>query len=209
MPAADPMSTQVPEQMGTAQFDPAKLADIHLPEAIDLWPVAHGWWILLALMILAIFLTLFLKKARPVKSPRSGKKLKSQALDELMSIKEDYITHNRPQEAVKKLSIFLRRYALSLYQRDNVASLTDEHWLNLLDQMFDQLPSDTQSDNKQFSQKFSELLTRIPYQPSHKSVDTELLSQLFETSKKLVEMHASDAAQDMQQKIIPQGPEHV
>ena len=75
MPASVPMSTQVPAQMGIPQFDPSKLADIHLPEAIGFWPVAPGWWIVLALMILAIFLIVFLKKAKPAKTSRSGKKL--------------------------------------------------------------------------------------------------------------------------------------
>ena len=121
---------------------------------------------------------------RAGKTSRTGKELKSQAMGELMLIHEAYKTHDTPHEAVKQLSIFLRRYALSLYQRDNVASLTDTEWLNFLDQMPEQ-----QSNSRPFSQKFSELLTTVPYQPAHKPIDTQLLSELFKISKTLVESH--------------------
>ena len=186
--AAAPMAAA---PMSDSAFDPAKLADIHLPEVISFWPIAPGWWILLVLFILSILLIIFFKKMRAGKTSRTGKKLKSQAMRELMMIHEAYKTQGTPQEAVKQLSIFLRRYALSLYQRDNVASLTDTEWLNFLDQMPEQ-----QSHSRPFSQKFSELLTTVPYQPAHKPIDTQLLSELFKISKVLVESHTRVDVQD-------------
>ena len=32
-----------------------QLKDIHLPGSPDLWPLALGWWLLLAIIVLALF----------------------------------------------------------------------------------------------------------------------------------------------------------
>ena len=166
----------------TPQFDPEKLADIHLPEAISYWPVAPGWWLLLALIILAVVIILLWRKnrsrVRAITPAQKIKLLKAQASQELKFINDDYKKHGLAHKTVKRLSVFLRRYALSLYPRDRVASLTDEQWLKLLDKL---------SYSELYSQKFSELLTTVPYQPEHNSIDTELLSQLFTASKRLLE----------------------
>jgi len=178
------MSTPI---ASTAQFDPAKLADIHLPGAINFWPIAPGWWILSALIIL-VLLIVFIRKARKSHTAPKGPDLKTQALNELRAIKSSYKEQGSAHKTVQQLSIFLRRYALSLYERDNVASLTDEQWLNLLDSLLDE-----QTEEKKFSQpftkNFSQLLTEAPYQSADSPVDPNLLAELFNLSETLVETH--------------------
>ena len=181
------MPTQSPTQ--AAQFDPAKLADIHLPDAVTFWPVAPGWWILLGIIIIFLLLIIYFIKRKPTIPAPTGKELKSQAMQELDAIRKNYESQANPHESVKKLSIFLRRYALSLYQRDNVASLTDEQWLRLLDEIIDHdstQGADSGFKESLFSNKFSALLTQAPYQSVHKPIDTQLLSELFTTSEILI-----------------------
>jgi len=179
----------VPPPMQGVQFDPTKLADIHLPESVSFWPLAPGWWILLGfVLILVALITYFIKRKPKIPAPTS-KELKSQAMIELESIKEDYESQAQPHETIKKLSVFLRRYALSLYQRDNIASLTDEEWLALLDELISIKPDTTNtshSDKGVFSNKFSTLLTQAPYQSTQKPIDNELLDDLLNTTDTLI-----------------------
>ncbi len=181
----------MPEAIET--FDPGKLADISLPEVITFWPVAPGWWILLGLIILLIIFTIYLVKRKPKKRLPTARQLKSQALKELASIREYYESQNNESqesnenshETVKKLSVFLRRYALSLYPREIVALLTDEQWLTLLDNL-------SESSDKPFSSKFSIMLTQAPYQSVHEPIDTQLLSELITTTEVMIKNSYKD-----------------
>lgn len=139
---------------------------------------------------------IYLIKRKPAIPAPTGKELKSQAMQELQAIRKNYesqlaaekTTQTIAQTAhktVQQLSIFLRRYALSINQRDNVASLTDEQWLTLLDKINGD-DSKADSENKPFSQQFSELLTQVPYQSDQVAIDTQLLTELFSASEVLV-----------------------
>ncbi len=179
----------VPPPMQGIQFDPTKLADIHLPESVSFWPLAPGWWILLVLVLILLTLIIYFIKRKPKIPAPTSNELKSQAMTELEYIKEDYESQAHPHETIKKLSVFLRRYALSLYQRDDVASLTDKEWLALLDELIIAKPgtnNSTQLEASIFSTKFSKLLTQAPYQSIQQPIDTELLSDLLNTSEILI-----------------------
>lgn len=169
-------------QIPAPQFDPQKLADIHLPENISQLPAGPGWWILLALLVLIVLLS-FLWKVRSnsyaYKQTQKLKQLKFQAIQELLLIKQNYKEYKTAHKVVQQMSVFLRRYALSLYPRHQVASLTDEQWLTILD---------TLSNTDHFSTKFSDLLLHVPYQAEQPPIDTELLSQLFHSAKALIEL---------------------
>ncbi len=178
--------------MPATQFDPTQLADIHLPESVSIWPIAHGWWILLGLFIfLCVLIFLFSKENKKTKHQISPKQLKNLALKELSVIEENYQADNNPHESVKQLSIFLRRFALSHYHREQVASLADEQWLALLDEIFDA------SHKKQiFTSEFSELLTKVPYQSTDTILDKETVNTLFTTTKKLVQNYSANHKQE-------------
>lgn len=168
--------------MPNAQFDPSQLADIHLPENIGIWPIAPGWWLLLALFILlCVLIFLFSKENKNIKKSLSPKQLRRLALKELTNIEKNYQFETNPHETVTQLSIFLRRFALSHYHREQVASLTEKKWLSVLDEMFNP------AKKKQvFSHDFTELLTEAPYQSHNTALDAELIKQLFNTAKTLV-----------------------
>lgn len=176
------MPTMPPATMATPQFDPQQLADIHLPDSISYWPIAPGWWIVAALMLILLIATLLWQKNRHsrrfLNHNQRVKLLKSQAQNELKAIYSDYKNHNNAHESTRQLSVFLRRYALSLYPREKIASVIDEQWLQQLDKL---------SGSDQYSKKFAQLLTAVPYQAEHKSIDKQLLSELFVAAKQLVQ----------------------
>jgi hypothetical protein len=59
-----------------------QLADIHTPTEVDWWPLAWGWWLLAAVILLAILgLALFLYKKYKFNGPRREAKLMLAHLD--------------------------------------------------------------------------------------------------------------------------------
>lgn len=58
--------------------DPLALKDIHLPEQISHYPIAYGWWILAALILLVIVIAII-----KIKKTASLNQLKKQALSQL------------------------------------------------------------------------------------------------------------------------------
>ncbi len=100
------------------------LRDIHLPDPVGGWPPAPGWWLLLigvlALIASAVGLWRFLRR-------KTTKKL---ALAELAAIAG---SDAAAREKVQALAILLRRTALSVYPREEVAGLVGTQWLEFLD----------------------------------------------------------------------------
>ena len=112
-------------------MDPlAELKDIHLPEIIGWWPPAIGWWLLLVLsLVLLLLVLLAIRKRRERLAPYRA------AMKEFDRITVDYRTHNDSIKLSQQLSILLRRIAISLMPRSEVAGLTGEMWLAYLDKL--------------------------------------------------------------------------
>ena len=101
------------------------LRDIHIPDAISWWPPAIGWWILAVLIPFCLYLMFKLYKRVTRKTAlKSAKKYFKTLRD------DQQLTQ---QEKLIALSSLMRRTAVSLYPRADVASLTGENWLNFLD----------------------------------------------------------------------------
>lgn len=112
-------------------MDPlAELKDIHLPELIGWWPPAIGWWLLLVLILGVLLLVLVsLRKRRERMAPYRA------AMKEFDRITKDYRTHRDSTKLSQQLSILLRRIAISIMPRSEVAGLTGEIWLEYLDKL--------------------------------------------------------------------------
>ncbi len=106
-------------------FSQIPLRDIHAPEAIGWWPLAPGWWVL---MLLVLILLLLLAKVirRKLKDPRLA------ALQELRSIEQNYREHQNNQQLLIDCNTLLKRLALTLHPRAQVASLSGNEWLDFL-----------------------------------------------------------------------------
>jgi len=121
------------------------LRDIHLPEPISWWPPAPGWWILLIVVPTLAFLLAWLWRWLRRKTPR---KLALQELESIVQGGQD------AQEKVRRIAILLRRTALSVYPREEVAGLAGEAWLAFLDGPL---------QDKGFSAGAGRLLIEAPY----------------------------------------------
>ena len=144
--------------------DPATLPlhDIHLPEPVSWWPLAPGWWILLLLIIVTVSLiTLFIQRRRNHRS--SAIYL---ARLELKRIKNEFDLDQDKSILVKELSELIRRLSISIFKRDEAASLTGQAWLEYLDQF---------TENKSFSRGVGRIFIEAPYQARPDYDSTELL----------------------------------
>jgi hypothetical protein len=129
--------------MPTTQLD---LKDIHLPEAISWWPPAVGWWLLAVLIpLFIVFLYWLYKRLTRKTAIKTAKK-------QLASIKQYSALDN--DKKLRELSMLLRRVAISVTPRTEVASLTGQQWLTFLDKSLADAP---------FSQGCGQLLASAPY----------------------------------------------
>ena len=97
------------------------LADLHLPTAPGFFPLAWGWWLIIALGLIILFFSIY-RLYKRIKKKRA-QKIALRALQHCQSIAE--------------INLLLKRTALSYYAKDEVASLTSGAWLRFLD---DKLP---------------------------------------------------------------------
>ena len=104
------------------------LRDLHLPEPVGWWPLAPGWWILLLLLaaLVAYGLTRWYQH-------RQRNAARRYALRTLSRYEAEYLEHRNPVVLGKQLSQLLRRGMLAYAERDEIAGLTGEDWLNWLD----------------------------------------------------------------------------
>ena len=101
------------------------LKDIHLPPEIGIWPPAPGWWVLLILVLAVIGLSIWLWR-RYQRHPVTG------ALRELKRIDAQYSRDQNKSELALAYCTLLKRTAISIYPRAEVASLTGERWQQFL-----------------------------------------------------------------------------
>lgn len=105
------------------------LRDLHVPDAIGWWPLAPGWWVLVAIVFAALgYLAWRLYKRWQFNAPRRF------ALRELARFEAEYLERRDPVALGKQLSELLRRGMLAYAPRDEVAGLTGEAWLAWLDE---------------------------------------------------------------------------
>ncbi len=104
--------------------DPAALPlrDIHLPGAVSAWPPAPGWWVLLALVMVAlIVLATFLVRRRRYQ-------LQREAANELAGILKKFSQNQDERMAIRGISQLLRRVSITL--DPGSAAHTGDTWLD-------------------------------------------------------------------------------
>jgi hypothetical protein len=107
---------------------PLPLRDLHLPEATGWWPLAPGWWgVIAVLAVIAAYLAWRLFRRWRINAPRRY------ALRELARYEAEYLEHRNPVMLGSQLSELLRRGMLAYTPREEVAGLTGDAWLAWLD----------------------------------------------------------------------------
>ncbi len=136
------------------------LRDIHLPEPISLlWPLAPGWWLLLASVVVLILVSIWILRVRRRNAPKRC------ALRNLNKLEKVY--SDNPKKLMQEISTLLRRFYITKYPRHKVASLTGDSWLKFLDNQL----------GKQLLGRESRCLIDAPYR-QNVNIDIEALLKL-------------------------------
>src|SRR5690606_14143984 len=113
------------DNMQASEHPLAQMRALHLPDGIDAWPLAPGWYVLASIILLTVttLLFLFIRKRR-------AELYKRQALEALEQIKQGT---QKDAESIftqsNALSDLLKRLALTHYPRSLISPLNGEHWL--------------------------------------------------------------------------------
>lgn len=145
--------------MNIPQQNTESLRDIHLPDAISWWPPAIGWWIVLALIILAI---IFVPKLYRRITYTPLNKVVNKTFEKIIA---EYKENNNDKHLLIETSQFLRQTAMSYCGRDKVAQLTGDKWVQTLNDI---------TDADHFNEEIKQTLIKAPYQKDI-SIDTEQL----------------------------------
>lgn len=105
------------------------LRDLHLPDAIGWWPLAPGWWLLIALALIGV--AFLIRAWLKVRARGAARRF---ALRQLNEIVDRYQDSKNAVEFGADLSELLRRSMLAYAPRLDVAGLTGEAWLRWLDE---------------------------------------------------------------------------
>jgi hypothetical protein len=113
-------------------FPPVEgLRDIAMPEAVSLWPPAPGWWVVLALLLLVAFWIW-----RRYERARAAGRYRREALAELEALASGLGRQGGRAALAERLPALLKRVALHVEPRPEVAALTGAEWLAELDRMY-------------------------------------------------------------------------
>ncbi len=113
------------------------LRDIHLPDPVSWWPLAIGWWLALALVILIALLIWAVRRFN------ARRLLRKQALAELTNIEASFGQHQNNQQLVSEISVLLRRICISRFPRAEVAGLNGEAWTSFLNTQTNSFDTET------------------------------------------------------------------
>jgi len=130
------------------------LRDIHLPDTVAWWPLAPGWWILLALVVLAIA-TVYLYKLWHYK-----RRMLQEAEQELSQLAEAFQAHQDARQTIELLSALLRRVGIVAFPQHDVAGLTGIAWLEFLDHT---LAGSSTAVSRRFDNELGRYLITAPY----------------------------------------------
>lgn len=149
-----------------------KLHDIEGLDAINWWPLATGWWIVIAVGCLAIFVICWFIASK-LAFRRSWR---YDTLQKLV-ILEAHLSQASSRESLISLSEYLRRIALQRFSRKECAGLAGDDWLKWL----------TEHDPNKFDwQKKGILLIDAPYTPMNKQFSSDQIKELIQATRKWV-----------------------
>jgi hypothetical protein len=110
--------------------DPASLQnlnDIVLPAAVSWWPLAKGWYIVAALLLILLAWFGYRSLRRWMQN-----RYRRAALRELQSLENGMQNEASRDSCLRQIPSLLKRTALSIYPREQVASLAGKDWHRFL-----------------------------------------------------------------------------
>ena len=151
----------------------SQLRDIHLPMPVAWWPLAPGWYVVLALLLILLLGCgyAYFRKYKRRCWQRS-------IFAELARIQSHYQQTVDGRKSIAALSVFLRRAALLKYPRQQIAGLHGQAWLEFLNET---------TATTVFTVGPGKLLLTAPYQAQVEENLTELLQIVAQWLKKITQ----------------------
>jgi len=148
------------------------LRGLHLPEPVGWWPLAPGWWVLLAMLVIACGLLI-----RAWLRRRAHSAARRKALRQLEESRSAFAYHGNPVVLGAEVSELLRRAMLAYAPRSEVAGLTGEDWLAWLDRDL---------ETPRFREGAGRSLLELPYRnPETVTVDVDVEAMLAAVRERL------------------------
>lgn len=125
--------------MGDMSQTLADLKDIHLPAPAPWWALGLGWWLLLVLTIVLLFVFfgwLLPKILAWKRTKKSQHALKASIAEHFKHIQQTYAENGDAQACLQSVSTLLRRISLTLFAKQHTAGLIGKSWLTFLDQQW-------------------------------------------------------------------------
>ncbi|MCW8924871.1 MAG: DUF4381 domain-containing protein [Xanthomonadales bacterium] len=168
--------------------DPASLQnlnDIVLPAQVNWWPLATGWYFLfaLALIVLAWFGYRSIKRW-------SSNRYRRAALEAFHRLERDMHDDARRGDGLRQIPVLIKRTALSVYPRKQVASLAGAGWHQFLN---------SKTKKPLFTEPVAEILDRVSYSAGDlNEISPQAAATLLEATHHWLKNHRAASR--------PQGP---
>jgi len=146
--------------MDAQQAPQPQLLDIHLAGEPSIWPLAIGWWIVIAVALL--LLTWFFIKLRQYQKLKKHQRAILAQFEDI----ENQLKNNPSSASIAETNIFLRQLAVQYYPQEETASLTGKAWLQFLDQS---------GSTTQFTKGAGEILIKVPYKNTETKIQDDFL----------------------------------
>jgi hypothetical protein len=157
------------------------LRDIHSLDAVPWWPLAPGWWYLLALVV-GLLLVLAFRQWLIYNGPWMG--WRGDARRQLRALKKA-LPKDDPREVASRLSELLRRIAMARSGRREAAGLTGDVWLHWL----------VEHDTSGFDWvERGRVLLVAPYMPPASAVERAELQALIRAATRWLDTPGPEAA---------------
>jgi hypothetical protein len=145
-----------------------QLADVAVPASVSYTPETSGWWVLAALLALGVALAAMIIIRR-----RRRNQYRRLALNELQAIE----TRSSDAGALHAVAALVRRTALSVYPREEVAHLYGEAWQEFLNN----------STTTDLGPGVHDLVN-APYRPTN-AVAADALRESLTSARRWIERH--------------------
>lgn len=148
--------------MNPTDFSQLPLRDIHLPMPVGWWPLAYGWWILIGIVFAGLLFAAW----------RYRRQFRERAaIRGLKTVARSLADGGSPAECIQRISMILRRFAMSVAAQKPVAGLTGDAWLEFLDSRW---------ARDEFSAGIGRVLIFGPYAPPERvgAADVGALNEL-------------------------------
>jgi hypothetical protein len=150
-----------------------RLHDIQELDPVSVWPLATGWWLMLAGVVLIVLMFIGLRRWRPDWQrylPRYGW---SRDAARQLTVLRDQVGRREVKVVADRLSELLRRIAIARCGRDSCAGLHGEPWLAWL--------ADHDPDGFDWRDR-GRLLLDLPYAPPGELGDQPELHDLIDAA---------------------------